>query len=162
MKHCLTCKQPKPLEEFAYIPSKMNYHPYCKPCERIKRKERYWANREKELALNAEWQRNNKEQRAKSVRMHAIGIPLDYYDELLAGQGNKCAICKVDRQYLDRNLAVDHDHSNDEVRGLLCTRCNTGLGYFYDNIEVMKDAIQYLINHRDKPDSERVKLQRKV
>jgi len=41
-------------------------------------------------------------------------------------------------------LAVDHDHKNGEVRGLLCHRCNVGLGNFQDNPELLLKAYKYL------------------
>jgi hypothetical protein len=45
-------------------------------------------------------------------------------------------------------LVVDHDHETGEVRGLLCNRCNTGLGFFADNRGYMRRALTYLENFR--------------
>lgn len=62
------------------------------------------------------------------------------YDTLLARQGGVCAICGgIDR---DRKLAVDHDHQTGLVRGLLCLRCNTGVGLLRDK---PWQAIPYLL-----------------
>lgn len=41
-------------------------------------------------------------------------------------------------------VAVDHDHSNGKVRGLLCNACNKGLGMFKDKIENLNKAIKWL------------------
>lgn len=76
-------------------------------------------------------------------------ISLREYNQLLESQGGVCAICKSPDS---RNLAVDHDHSccpgNNScgqcVRGLLCSECNTGLGRFKDNVDLMRIAITYL------------------
>lgn len=60
------------------------------------------------------------------------GLSLEQYDELLEKQQHKCAICGT----LDNRghpLCVDHNHSNGMVRGLLCHRCNQGIGLLDDN-----------------------------
>jgi hypothetical protein len=41
-------------------------------------------------------------------------------------------------------LHVDHDHKTGLIRGLLCTQCNPGIGYFQDSIERLQLAIKYL------------------
>ena len=53
---------------------------------------------------------------------------------------NGCAICGRD----DVPLVVDHCHSVGTLRGALCTNCNTGIGFFKDNVELLKNAINYL------------------
>jgi hypothetical protein len=69
---------------------------------------------------------------------------------MLADQGNVCAICKKPESSVDhrtkkiRYLAVDHDHGTMQIRGLLCSRCNTAVGLFNEDIEVMKNAIKYV------------------
>ena len=63
---------------------------------------------------------------------------------LLVAQDYKCAICGVDASELSRELSVDHNHETDEVRGLLCSHCNIGLGNFRDDVDVMSKAIEYL------------------
>lgn len=46
------------------------------------------------------------------------------------------------------SLCVDHDHKTNKFRGLVCGRCNQGLGHFQDNIEILKLAIKYLKKHQ--------------
>jgi len=59
------------------------------------------------------------------------GIGLPDYERLLAQQGGRCAICGADKPSAKRqNFAVDHDHVTGQVRGLLCIRCNSHLGWF--------------------------------
>jgi hypothetical protein len=53
--------------------------------------------------------------------------PADYY-ALFELQGGRCAICHVTPEEMGRRLAVDHNHLTGEVRGLLCSPCNSGLG----------------------------------
>ena len=67
----------------------------------------------------------------------------DEYKKLFIEQENKCAICGC--EFTDVNKAlVDHSHVTNEVRGLLCTKCNTLLGMANDNIDVLHKAIDYL------------------
>lgn len=73
------------------------------------------------------------------------GISAEEYLDLAEKQENLCSICGDPAG--SRALSVDHDHNTGEVRALLCTGCNLGLGWFKDNIEVMKKAINYLEKH---------------
>ena len=69
-------------------------------------------------------------------------LSLEEYEELLEKQNNVCYICKLPPN--SQGLVVDHDHATGRVRGLLCSSCNTGLGYFRDNIAYLEEAIKYL------------------
>lgn len=70
------------------------------------------------------------------------GISKIEWETLLAAQGEKCAVCSVPFEGV--NPCVDHDHETGEVRGLLCGTCNTGLGMFRDDPELLKRAAEYL------------------
>lgn len=60
----------------------------------------------------------------------------------LAFSTDSCEICG---KKLGRNsLVLDHNHSNEQARGLLRRSCNSGLGYFYDNPEIMINAANYI------------------
>lgn len=76
--------------------------------------------------------------------LNKYGITHNEYLGLLAAQDNSCAVCEVPAEELERRLAVDHCHITGAVRGLLCTRCNMGLGYFRDRSEVLRKAAEYL------------------
>jgi nitrate/TMAO reductase-like tetraheme cytochrome c subunit len=84
---------------------------------------------------------------------HYFGITEQEYLTMLEQQNNNCAIChKRETQLhnvtkLPMNLAVDHCHTTKKVRGLLCSRCNKGIGLFYDDVEALQEAIKY-INER--------------
>jgi hypothetical protein len=97
------------------------------------------------------YQENPERQRRAQIK-HLYGITADEYCELLDRQNGACAICG----HLAAStfeLAVDHDHSccpakkkacGKCVRGLLCDRCNRGIGYFRDDPQVMQRAVWYL------------------
>lgn len=72
------------------------------------------------------------------------GISLATYEAMFELQDGRCGICRSeDTGLTDSAFAVDHCHTTLEVRGLLCTSCNTKLGWF----ERHSDAIaEYLGN----------------
>lgn len=39
---------------------------------------------------------------------------------------------------------IDHDHDGGQVRGILCLRCNAGLGFFRDNADALMRAAKYV------------------
>ncbi len=100
----------------------------------------------------ARWRERHPEQAAlndRRTQLGLYGLTVDEYDHLFAEQGGRCAICGMTSE---RRLAVDHDHSccpgqrscGACVRGLLCFRCNSGLGNFGDDIEALASAMTYL------------------
>lgn len=67
------------------------------------------------------------------------------YARMLVAQDGKCAICGADKPGgRFKHFLVDHNHVSRQVRGLLCDKCNRGLGYFRDNPEFLKAAVVYL------------------
>lgn len=73
-----------------------------------------------------------------------FGITLEEYNYLYDRQNGCCLICMRSEAELGKRLVCDHDHSNGQVRGLLCSQCNKTLGSFKDDIERFKKAIRYL------------------
>ena len=81
--------------------------------------------------------------RARWHRRTAYNLQDDAYQKLLELQENRCAICE--EEFGDRIPNVDHDHRTNQVRGLVCSRCNTGLA-FVENMKFMIAADDYLDN----------------
>lgn len=81
---------------------------------------------------------------------YRYNISFNDFMELRKSQNDQCKICKSQLEisknssFRSKKVAIDHCHRTGEVRGLLCSRCNTGLGHFGDNIELMQAAIHYL------------------
>jgi len=72
------------------------------------------------------------------------GLTSEQYDALLERQGGRCAICRARPK--SKRLAVDHDHQTEEVRGLLCSRCNHDLlGSAWDSL-AMATALWHYMN----------------
>ena len=89
-----------------------------------------------------------KEDGTKHNRKRFTGCPPEEYNRLLEEQNNICAICEgVNKD--GKQLFVDHNHRTGKIRGVLCRKCNMGLGYFNDNKELLIKAVKYL-SSRDK------------
>lgn len=74
------------------------------------------------------------------------GITLDKYNDMFTFQEGKCLTCSRHQSELKHALCVDHCHATGKVRGLLCKKCNTVLGFVNDDISILKTMIKYLEN----------------
>jgi len=139
-----------------------------------RRREFYKLNRDKCIAKVVRWQKNNKDKIKKyrlehrettiegrkeyykknpdkkkemrfRMKLSRLGVKMSYdeYNKMFEKQKHLCAICG--ERELKRLLSIDHDHKTNKVRGLLCGKCNQGLGLFRDNVELLKKAIKYLL-----------------
>lgn len=86
--------------------------------------------------------------RAKTVltrSMKKLGMTWEDLNRLLEEQEGKCAICGTDKPIgQDRRLVIDHDHDTNRPRGLLCSKCNTGIGLLNEDPHILKSAIVYI------------------
>lgn len=104
----------------------------------IKEKMRAW-----QRARNAT-PKGRAQQKARQLKRN-YGMTIDQYNEMAVAQHYRCKICGApaeEQQY--GKLHVDHDHQTDEIRGLLCSGCNTGLGQFKENPDTLELAAAYL------------------
>jgi hypothetical protein len=141
-KVCLRCKVAKHRSEFhKQKQSKNAVRSHCKPCSTIIARER-----------SAKWRGRDPDGFAVSARYASIkwkyGISQEQFEEMLARQCGVCAICSRKEESKRGRLFVDHCHSTGVVRGLLCSRCNSGLGNFRDSPEIMDNARAYLMAAR--------------
>lgn len=94
-----------------------------------------------------EWRIKNPEANAVNrmrERVTLYSISIEEYRGMLESQDGRCAICNTDTPGGQGSWHIDHDHESGNVRGLLCTKCNSGLGYFKDNMANLERAIAYL------------------
>lgn len=144
-KTCGKCGETKEVARFTKSTgNSTGYRSPCKDCNNL-----YYQNRRKtkyEQVRSYE----KKFHRERALRSNFNLTEADY-QALLKKQEGGCAICA--QQQADttgRRLAVDHCHTTGKVRGLLCGRCNTGLGMFTDNLELLTKAFDYLEESRYK------------
>lgn len=100
------------------------------------------ANRARALPEEERKARRKTSGRASRLK-DRYGITLAEYEALLAAQGGVCAICRKACS-TGKSLAVDHNHETKVVRGLLCRKCNRGIGHFNDDRTLLQEAINYL------------------
>jgi len=96
--------------------------------------------RKKRLRVNEGWRVANKDKVEARRQERCYGISTDDLNALLARQRGVCGICKKK----GRKLHVDHCHKTGKVRGLLCGKCNRGLGHYDDEPDRMRAAADYL------------------
>lgn len=80
-------------------------------------------------------------------RFRKYDLNEELFLKLLEKQDNKCAICNAPFKS-KRTTFVDHNHITNNIRGLLCPKCNILLGSCNDNLEILKLAISYLENNQ--------------
>jgi len=92
--------------------------------------------REKNPEYTKKWNDANKQKARNGQLKIKYNLTPEKYQAIHDAQGGVCAICLEPESFLTpkgniRPLAVDHDHNTGKVRGLLCDRCNLGLGVGY-------------------------------
>lgn len=137
-KKCGWCGETKPLDCFYKTRGYARGH--CKECA-VERMKQYQAEKRR---ADPDHYRLRKLQRD-------FGISLVVYTAIAQRQSGVCAICKESETEkaarspdVIKNLAVDHDHTTGEIRGLLCRRCNTAIGQIGESLTWLKSAILYL------------------
>lgn len=124
-KRCRDCEVVKSIEEFPLKGGDTSLRrSYCRECANKQRA----AHKRKNL-------------------FREYGITGEQYDEILLSQNGKCAVCGSEDgkgQLKHQPLVIDHCHQSGVVRGLLCTKCNLGIGNFGDDIDRLKRVVEYL------------------
>ncbi|MCK9543603.1 MAG: endonuclease VII domain-containing protein [Novosphingobium sp.] len=129
-KICSKCKVPKDLNEFhKRKSSKDGYDHHCKECTNARHRNKYHNDSEyKERKKRYSIKRNYNLSDKQLDELYSIG---------------HCQICKT-KLIEKKKMYIDHNHTTGEVRGLLCSNCNTILGLCNDNISILQSAISYL------------------
>jgi len=126
MKICNNCGTQKPSSDFT------KNHPYCKKCNSVRA---------------SKWNKENPDRRKIIVKKdnykRRYGLSVEDKQSMIDKQNALCAICKRPLKST-HDVCVDHCHDTNKVRGILCRKCNLGIGHFDDSIKYLKDAIKYL------------------
>lgn len=146
-KICTKCKIEKEVNEFGIEKRRKDgLRSECKECKKDANKQYRNKYKERIKIQSRQYQITHKKQIARKERERVYGITSDELNRIFITQARRCGICKSVNPKSKRGWNVDHDHKTNQVRGILCQPCNTGLGYFKDNKEGLLLAIQYLNN----------------
>lgn len=129
MRVCSTCGEEKSVDRFGkYRPNQ------CRDCKNKCAKVYRNKNKESLQVIN---------RRSKFKKYY--GITVADYDKMLLDQHGTCAICSSDMPGpRTKHFAVDHCHVKGTIRGLLCVKCNRGIGLLGDTLEAVLKAAKYL------------------
>ena len=69
---------------------------------------------------------------SKKIALAMYGLTSDEFEILFESQNRKCAVCGTEKDSgrQSRRMNVDHCHESGVIRGILCTNCNTKLGWY--------------------------------
>ena len=157
--HCIKCNTERILlKNGRYI---------CPKCAREDSLKHYHTNKkpltveqkENKRISNLKWKHTLRDSGFTNQQVAVInnryGLPEDELVLLVEKQNCKCAICdkKLNKNITDSknkhaDLCIDHCHTTNKVRGLLCRDCNLALGMFKDSVNNLTNAIKYLKNEK--------------
>ncbi len=142
-KTCTKCNKTKPVSEFhkcSRNPDGLRYR--CKKCVNKIDREYYASTIKRRFSRFAIWIKKNH------------GVTGEEYKEMLSRQGGVCAICGKVNITKSKRLAIDHCHKTGKIRGLLCGRCNMGIGQFDDKASLLIAAAEYIRKSITLPEQE--------
>lgn len=155
-KKCPKCELKKTLSEFSRDRHKKGGRcSWCKECIRNKKaknhtKEKsyrdsyYQHNKERLLLWQKERNLSKPEFRRNNYLLSTYGITIEDYNKMFEQQNGCCAICNKHQSEFKNRFHIDHNHITGKIRGLLCQKCNHGLGLFQDSSEILVIASEYL------------------
>lgn len=98
-------------------------------------------------AIGKKWKDDNRDRHLEIVKAGHLkkkyGITLKDFHSIMKVQGDVCAIC---RRSLDGGKAshIDHNHITNEIRGILCSKCNTAIGLLDEDENIIWNLLEYL------------------
>lgn len=145
LRRCHKCKKIKVLSLFYNHSGRSRGYDYaCKKCKDAG---------VREYRKNPEYRKADARRAKKYRDIHKIklihkrylktyGITYEQKESLLKEQNYQCKICSKEVNMISGHL--DHNHETKKIRGILCTNCNTAIGLFKDDKEILLKAVGYL------------------
>lgn len=97
----------------------------------------------------AEWYQSRKDIYRERHLQKTYGLSLATLFQIMKDQNECCAICGRDFNELKpKNIHLDHCHTTNQIRGVLCNNCNMALGLLKDDTQILLSAIKYLETSR--------------
>lgn len=146
-KICRSCAKEKSLSEFSQdLRRKDKRAAYCLSCNKARRYTYYLEHPEKDEQRKENMRDPVYRERTKWERaFKQYGITKQEYESMFSNQNGLCAICgKTYQRNGKEYLLIDHCHTTGKVRGLLCHKCNVGIGLLTHEPELLRKAIHYL------------------
>lgn len=128
-KYCPKCEQTKSKDEFSKNKTSTDgLVAYCKPCSSI---------------YNREYRQSKLEELRRKYRVtyyqRKYGLELEVAEALVENRKGICEICQEEDL-----LVVDHNHTTNQVRGFICSACNSALGYTREQSKILEAMIKYI------------------
>lgn len=137
VKECKKCKEVKPLTDFR------KQRNTCYECEKEQNKAYHKEKASKVSKRKKEYWADNREVIKVAQRKRRYGISQEWYEDKLKQQDFRCAGCHTHQKDLEYSLCVDHCHTTEKPRGLLCKPCNLALGNADDNPDTLRRLAKY-------------------
>jgi hypothetical protein len=137
--NCVQCTQERTNNRSPEILKKYYYS------DKGKKYFKKYRNSEVNRAIQNRWKKKDYEKRPEQYfeyNLKRYNITADEYWQMFEEQNGVCKVCNEEPG--DKKLAVDHCHDTGEVRGLLCSRCNTALGLLREDKNIMKSLMEYI------------------
>jgi hypothetical protein len=150
-KQCKKCGVVYPKAEGffnTHSSTKDGFRHECKKCQREWSRE-YWKKNSQILNKRLRDWKNSNPERKHDYNLARFKLNHAEFESMLKEQGG-CKICgTMERGRSGRNFSVDHCHKTNQVRGILCPTCNTGMGHFKDDPALLQKAANYLLNFNE-------------
>lgn len=137
-KICPSCNIVKPIESFRKTKhTKSGRQSWCATCTNLSS----LASHHKRMLNDQNYREKRRERSLRNRYKYKYGITIEQKQTMLDSQFGRCEICN--NEIVFSQAKVDHNHTTGAVRGILCNKCNSGLGYL-ESKDFIKKARKYI------------------